>query len=96
MQSGRQSRDVSKMMRNGASDEKAFIFLYPQPEIINFEIKRCCFGCLEILNPGLRKTLNEKYKDAESKSEKDSARREILRAMLTECRSWYKRTLNTA
>ena len=51
-QSGSQV-DICRMLRNQTpiETEKAFVFLYPQPEIINFEIKRRSFGCLEGTEP---------------------------------------------
>jgi len=71
---------------------KQFVFLYPIPEIIDFEIKRGVYG---FRNENKEKEFLQRLEEAKSEDEKESIRQEVLQASISEFRDFYKTQLNS-
>jgi len=70
---------------------KHFIFLYPIPEIIDFEIQRGAYGSIDESkeNESLKR-----LKEARSEDEEESIKENALQASLSEFRNLYRTQLN--
>lgn len=70
---------------------KQFVFLYPIPEIIDFEIERGAYG---FIDDKTGSKLLEKLKEAKSEQEKEMIGREILQLSKRVFRKLYRKQLN--
>jgi hypothetical protein len=69
---------------------KQFIFLYPIPDYINFEIKRGAYG----FRSKREKEFLAKLKKASSDEEKEAVREEAIQVIQSEFKVIYKKNLN--
>jgi hypothetical protein len=81
------------VVANVAADQKRFLFLYPQTDIIEFEIRRDSYCYLGELNSERMGALNRKFDGADEPGRR-RIKEEILAAMTKEYGILYEATMN--
>jgi hypothetical protein len=72
------------------TENKAFVFLYPQAEIIDFEIEKG----YRIVDPEKDRDFHERFANAKSEEERLAIQNEAIKLARQEHKEWYRRMLN--